>query len=122
MGLIGWVVVVNFFKEFVNVKYFFDKVQGLEDYFQVQGMGDCNWVEKVVFEVFENKKVLWVFLFEFLREQFELKGFFVINFWVYKILDVLGQEVFQDIWIVGFDLLLENIVYLKKGVIQFLIN
>lgn len=122
MGPSARVAVVNLSKEPANAKHLSDKAQGLEDYFQAQGMGGRNRVEKVVFEAFENKEALRAFLLELLREQPELKGFFVTNSRAYKILDALGQEALRDIRIVGFDLLPENIAYLKKGAIQFLIN
>jgi|AntRauTorckE5430_2_1112549.scaffolds.fasta_scaffold08000_2 LacI family transcriptional regulator len=122
MGQTDRVAVINLSKEPANAKHLSDKAQGLEDYFESQGLGGSNRVEKVVFEEFENKAALKAFFLNLLKTQPELKGFFVTNSRAYQILDALGQEALREIRIVGFDLLHKNIAYLQKGAIQFLIN
>ncbi|MEQ8706241.1 MAG: LacI family DNA-binding transcriptional regulator [Phaeodactylibacter sp.] len=122
MGQSDRVAVVNLSKEPANAKHLSDKARGLEDYFETQGLGGSNRVEKVVFEEFEDKAALRAFLLDLLQAQPELKGFFVTNSRAYKIIDALGPEALKDMRIVGFDLLPENIAYLQKGAIQFLIN
>lgn len=122
MGERDRVAVVNLSKEPANAKHLSDKARGLEDYFEAQGLSSENRVEKVVFEEFENKSALRAFLKNLLREKPDLKGFFVTNSRAYQILDALGPESLRGIRIVGFDLLPENIAYLQKGAIQFLIN
>lgn len=122
MGGSDRVAVINLSKEPANAKHLSDKAQGLEDYFEAQGLGSRNRVEKVVFEAFEHKAALRAFLMELLETKPELKGFFVTNSRAYRILDAMGQEALQNVRIVGFDLLPENIAYLRKGAIQFLIN
>lgn len=122
MGASDRVAVVNLSKEPANAKHLSDKAQGLEDYFETRGMSSANRVEKVVFEEFEHRAALRAFLLDLLHQQPQIKGFFVTNSRAYQILDALGQEALRDIRIVGFDLLPENIAYLQKGAIQFLIN
>ncbi|NRA50873.1 MAG: substrate-binding domain-containing protein [Phaeodactylibacter sp.] len=116
------VAVVNLSKEPANAKHLSDKTQGLEDYFETQGFGGSNRIEKVVFEEFDDQVALRKFFINLLQNQPRIKGLFVTNSRAYRILDALGTDALHDIRIVGFDLLHENIAYLKQGAIQFLIN
>ena len=51
-----------------------------------------------------------------------LKGIFVTNSRVYKVARYLEMHQMDQIRLVGFDLLTDNVDYLKKGVIDFLIS
>jgi LacI family transcriptional regulator len=51
-----------------------------------------------------------------------MKGVFVVNSRVYRIARYLEEKNIQNLLLIGYDLLEENIHYLDKGIIQFLIG
>jgi LacI family transcriptional regulator len=61
-----------------------------------------------------------------LEEQFtdrnDCKGIFVTNSRVYNIAEYLEQRGFFNNLLIGYDLILENVRYLEKGIINFLIG
>jgi LacI family transcriptional regulator len=58
---------------------------------------------------------------EILQKQGDIKGIFVTNSQVYFLGRILEQMNKKDIRVIGHDLLRENIVFLKKGIVDFLI-
>lgn len=122
IGNQGKVGVVNLSKEPANAKHLLDKERGLFDYFEQQGWGGSGRIVRAVFENFQDQSALRAFLLDLLKSEPLLSGLFVTNSRAYRILDVLPPEALRGIKIVGFDLLPENIAYLRQGRIQFLIN
>lgn len=118
----GKVAVVNLSKEPANAKHLSDKEQGLIDYFAGQNMATDLRVMRVIFENFHNQNALRSFFEDFLNHEPTLRGIFVTNSRAYKMLDVLDSDLLRHVRIVGFDLLPENLNYLRSGQIQFLIN
>lgn len=61
------------------------------------------------------------FLQNVLKECPNLKGIFVTTSKAYQLIDLLGEQL-KDTTIIGFDLLPQNVNYLKTGAIDYLIN
>lgn len=122
LGETGKVAVVNLSKEPANAKHLSDKEQGIIDYFAQQNMATDLRVIRVIFEDFQDQHALQSFFEDFLSHEPTLKGIFVTNSRAYKMLDALDPSWLEQIRIVGFDLLPQNLEYLRSGRIQFLIN
>jgi len=122
MGERGKVAVVNLSKEPANAKHLSDKEQGLIDYFSRRKLGADSRVIRVIFEKFNDQDALRSFFRELIASEPTLKAMFITNSRAYKLLEVLPNSLTEDIRIVGFDLLPENIAFLREGRIQFLIN
>mgnify|MGYP006266808617 CR=1 FL=1 len=118
----GKVVIVNLSKEPANAKHLTDKEQGLLDYFAKAGIGDEKRILRFISEDFDHLPLLEKQLRNFLRNEPTLRGMFVTNSRAYRILQALPADLLSGIRIVGFDLLPENIEFLREGRIDFLIN
>lgn len=122
MGEQGKVAVVNLSKEPANAKHLSDKEQGLIDYFSRRNLGADSRVIRVVFENFNNREALRNHFLALFAHEPTLRALFITNSRAYKLLEVLPDAVTKDMRIVGFDLMPENIEFLRRGRIQFLIN
>ncbi|MBN2028841.1 substrate-binding domain-containing protein [bacterium] len=97
-----------------------ERIRGFQDYFtQVHGIdlktvdahskGDQNTIMDLVHQI--------------LKENKDLKGIFISNALTYCIAQVLeGKKLQKKIHVIGYDLIKENIEYMKKGEIDFLIS
>jgi len=118
----GKVAIANLSKEPANAKHLTDKEQGLIDYFVKASLGDQQRIRRFISEDFETPTVLEEQLRAFLQNEPTLRGIFVTNSRAYRIVQTLPAELLAGIRIVGFDLLPENLHFLKQGRIDFLIN
>ncbi len=69
-----------------------------------------------------NEKLIDENLHKALKDAETLKGIFVTSSKVYKVAGFLERHNIRDILLVGYDLIDENIKFLEKGIISFLIG
>jgi LacI family transcriptional regulator len=114
------VLVLNFAKEIDNLNHLVQREKGFYDYFrtndpegnrklitlEIADPTDNTFSAKMKTELDSNPKV---------------KGIFVTNSQVYYLAKFLEQNGKNNIRVIGHDLISENIEYLKKGMIDFLI-
>lgn len=98
-----------------------EKERGFRDYFFTQN-GKHIKIIRENFEDFNDPEKLETFLTKMLQQYESLHGFFVTNSRSYKIVESLNKVTNKEIKIVGFDLIDENLKYLRKDKINFLIN
>lgn len=98
-----------------------EKEQGFKDYFREHKRKKINIIKKS-FDNFEDENKLELFLRELIEQHPKLHGIFVTNSRAYKIVDYLEIITDREIKLVGFDLISENLAYLKADKINFLIN
>ncbi|MCB0688619.1 MAG: LacI family DNA-binding transcriptional regulator [Saprospiraceae bacterium] len=104
-----------------NAQHLVDKERGFRSYFTTIE-GKCINVISENFEHFNDRKALNQRFLEILEEHPDLTGVFVTNSRAYKLLDAVEQKYFENLVIVGFDLVSPNIHNLKSNKINFLIN
>jgi LacI family transcriptional regulator len=112
------ILVVNISKEINNHHHLLRKEEGFKAYFQNNKKNntiiktdirqtDYASVEHHLDQIFEN--------------HLDIKAVFVTNSRVASVARYFEQHALKDIFLIGFDFLPENIEYLKKDVIDFLI-
>ena len=104
-----------------NAKHLKDKEQGFRDYFVEKHSKDIQVVSRN-FADYDDKGKLKKFLSETFALYPDLAGIFVTNSRTYKLIECLEELEHEDIKLVGFDLISENLTYLRKNRINFLIN
>ncbi|MFT4760846.1 MAG: LacI family transcriptional regulator [Paraglaciecola sp.] len=98
-----------------------EKERGFRDYFSKKNGKNIKIIREN-FEDFNDSQKLQIFLTEILQKHKSLHSFFVTNSRSYKIVESLEKITDKPIKIVGFDLIKENLKYLQKDKINFLIN
>lgn len=115
------VMVLNLDQESHSAQHLMDKEQGIRDYFKRLPAFDITVVQEEFIQ-YDQPKLLREFLFHQLTAHSRLAGIFVTNSRAYRLLDCLKEELPVHLRIVGFDLLEENLRYLRQNRIAFLIN
>ncbi|MBK8501403.1 MAG: substrate-binding domain-containing protein [Saprospiraceae bacterium] len=103
-----------------NAQHLLDKERGFREYFKDDGKSITVLSEN--FEQYRDQKALKSWFIKILGKYKDLSGVFVTNSRAYMLLDCIDKRYFQDIVMVGFDLVGPNIEYLKSNRINFLIN
>lgn len=112
------ILVVDISKEIDNQNHFMRIEEGFRTYFNNNGkkpeivktkikQTDYPSIELILSNIFYNHQ--------------DIKAIFAINSRVSSVARFVEQEKFKDIFLIGFDFLPDNINYLKKGTIDFLI-
>jgi LacI family transcriptional regulator len=115
------VIIINLEKKAHNASHLINKEEGFRQYFADEHY-DSNSILKFDFENFEDQKALHSFLKTQLEAHPNVGGIFVTNSRAYRVADFLEEQQIDHIRLVGFDLIQENLEYLKKGYISYLIN
>ena len=115
----GNILVIHFAKEMDNQNHLVQRERGFYDWFnnnnkssnklftiENQGIDDANWMSKIADKISTNN----------------IKGVFVTNSKVFLACRVIEKFNLKNIKVIGHDLLKENIKYLKKDQVQFLIS
>ena len=114
-------MILHLEKEVYNSMHLVEKEKGFEDFFTHSSKKDLQ-VIKAAFENIHDKVAFKAFIQQIIKAHPNIKGIFVTtsrSFHLVKVLDDLGLH---DIKLVGFDLIEENLRYLKEDKIHFLIN
>jgi LacI family transcriptional regulator len=115
------VMVLNLDKKATIAQHLIDKERGIRDYFSMV-FGDSLHVIKREFVDYDHPDRLRDFMVRILEAYPKLKGIFVTNSRSYKLLDCMDGSLPGNIYLVGFDLLEENLNYLREDRLSFLIN
>lgn len=115
------ILIAHIDEEINNAAHLLKKEQGLRNYFLHNNLNDrynivkteLNRADAVSFKVKLN---------EIFESTPDLKTVFVTTSKAHEIAKYLEQQAIQNINIIGYDLLPQNIYYLNKGSISFLIN
>jgi LacI family transcriptional regulator len=114
----GNIIVVHFAKEMDNQNHLVQREKGFYDWFkkskntkhqlftiEISDIEGEDWMLKISDYIIENN----------------IKGIFVTNSKVSLACQIIEKYKFNDIKIIGHDLLKENVAFLKKDIVQFLI-
>ena len=115
------ILIINLEKKAHNAAHLINKEKGFRAYLSEYGF-DQGKILKFDFEAYDNPKALNTFLQEQVQDQSNLGGIFITNSRAYKVAEFLKKEDKKAIKLVGFDLVKENIDFLKEGYINYLIN
>lgn len=114
------VLILHFAKERDNMNHLVQRAKGFYEYFsKTESSGKKKLITVEIAdpndqESQENIKTL-------LQTDLNIKGIFVTNSQVYHVGRLLEKINRSDIRVIGHDLIKENIVFLKKGIVDFLI-
>lgn len=111
------ILMVNISKEIDDHQYFLKKEEGFRAYFSANHKN--NSIIKIDIRQTDYASVKEI-LSTVLKEH-PIKAIFVTNSRVFSVAHYLEESKIEDIVLVGFDFLKENVDYLKKGYIDFLI-
>jgi LacI family transcriptional regulator len=114
------ILIVHFAKEMDNLNHLAQREKGFYEYFKDN---DPTGNRKLItIEIADPADVLLEKKMDaVLKEQPDVRGIFVTNSQVYHLAKFIEQKNLKDIRIIGHDLIDENILYLKKGIVDFLI-
>lgn len=113
----GDIAILHINEKYENAVFMQEKEKGFKSYFnELIAPNYTILVQKLKHSDFEYS------LNSFINEHPNLKGIFVTTSKTYQVANILQNEPNKKIALVGYDLLSENIAYLKKGTIDFLIH
>jgi LacI family transcriptional regulator len=115
------VLVLHLDQEITNAKHLQDKERGVEAYFKKEARNHATIIS-THFSAYSNPGQMREFFMDLRSKHPDLSGVFVTNSRSYKLINALSDQDLDGIPIVGFDLLPENLAYLKEQKISFLIN
>ncbi|MBN1181973.1 MAG: substrate-binding domain-containing protein [Bacteroidales bacterium] len=114
------ILIVNISRSITNHKHILKRKKGFEKYFHELKNGRHNIEVLNIHDMDEKNND--AILRTILNDNKRIGGIFVTNSKVYKVCNMLAKEKHNGIKVVGYDLLNENIKYLKQGKIEFLIS
>lgn len=113
----GDIGIIHINEKFKNAVFMQQKEKGFKSYFDALTAFNNKIIpQKLKHPNFETT------LTQFIKNETNLKGLFVTTSKVYQVAHVLKKINRSDINLIGYDLLDENVTYLKQGVIDFLIH
>ena len=114
----GNILIIHFAKEMDNQNHLVQREKGFYDWFrkneksshklytlEIPDVNNNKWEKRIADNILRNN----------------IKGIFVTNSKVFLACRIVEKFKFNDIKIIGHDLLKENISFLKKDIVQFLI-
>jgi LacI family transcriptional regulator len=119
-GTAGSVAVLHLNEDLENSVHLAKKEQGFREYFDRQA---DHHIEITTLNLYNPSDSAFTVQLENLLSDQSLKGIFVsTSKATYVIAEFLERHKGRDIKLIGYDMLKENIRYMKQGVIHFLIN
>ena len=116
---ISSILVLHFAKEMDNLNHLAQREKGFYEYFRINPLGQRKLV---TLEIEDPTDATFIDKMEdALKTKPEVKGIFVTNSQVYLLAKYIEQKKLKGIRMIGHDLISENIEYLKKGIVDFLI-
>ena len=110
-------VICHIDETFNNASHMQKKEKGFRDYFEEIENNDY-----ITLTLIANKDNLKSALTDFLEEHKETSGIFVTTSKAFNIVEILQECDYGDLKVIGYDLLSENIDFLKRNIISFLIH
>jgi LacI family transcriptional regulator len=114
----GNVLVIHFAKEMDNQNHLVQREKGFYDWYS-KNKRDIH--QLFTTEVPDTSDEKWMEKVENLIQQKNIKGIFVTNSKVFNVGRLIEQYNLFNLKVIGHDLLKENVAYLKKDIVQFLI-
>ncbi len=114
-------LLLNLSKGSTNAHHLLEKEEGFRDYFRTKPNSQIKII-KYDFEHFSNTQKLALFLDNLLHLQPDIRGIFITNSRSYHVVEALPTTTAEQLIIVGFDLIEQNIQFLGQNKINFLIN
>ncbi len=115
---VGNILVIHFAKEMDNQNHLTQREMGFYDWFKSNKENKHQLFTK---EVADTRDTQWMEPIKAFIKKRDIKGIFVTNSKVFYIGYFIEQMNLPGIKVIGHDLLKENVEFLKKGVVQFLI-
>lgn len=115
------VMVLHLEKVVYNSKHLLEKEQGFQSYFIDHSQRNIQII-KTSFENPSDTNAFRKFINYQLKSYPNLKGIFVTTSRLYRLVNVLSDLQVEKLKLVGFDLIPENLTYLRTEKINFLIN
>jgi LacI family transcriptional regulator len=113
------ILLINLTKHTENISRFIEREKGFISFFDHLKAPE-NKIVKMNADEYEND--LKQILCNHLADDKDIKGVFVTNSRVHQLARIVMDNRIKGLTIIGYDLLKQNIEYLKKGVIDFLIS
>jgi LacI family transcriptional regulator len=114
------ILIVSIYSSLKNNNHIQNRKQGFIKYFESK-KGAKNKLHSLEINSF-NDGDIYNELRQILKNQPEIKGIFVTNSRVFHVARFIESEKLSSINLIGYDLTNENIPYLERGTINFLIN
>jgi LacI family transcriptional regulator len=114
----GNILVIHFAKEMDNQNHLVQREMGFYHWFD---NNEENKHQLITTEVADTRDEQWMIKIKTLIEERNIKGVFVTNSKVFNVGYFVEKMNLPGLKIIGHDLLKENVEYLKKGIVQFLI-
>lgn len=113
----GQIAIIHIDEKFKNAIHMQEKEKGFRNYFLENKKSDQD------ITTLKLKKSTYEIKFtDFLKENPNLSGIFITTSKAYQVARIINETNNNKISIIGYDLLEDNINYLNKGTIDFLIN
>ena len=114
----GNILVIHFAKKMDNLNHLTQREKGFYDWFM---NNKENKHQIFTTEVSNTENELWMEKIKKKIEEKNIKGIFVTNSKVFYVGRLIEKLELKNIKVIGHDLLKENVEYLKKDIVQFLI-
>ena len=111
------IIIFHMDETFNNAIHMQQKEKGFRDYFSELSNFECN-----ILTISANQANLNKSLNKLLKSQENVSGVFVTTSKAFNVVEILQEGNFKDIKVIGYDLLAENINFLKNNHISFLIH
>jgi len=111
------IVICHLDEPFNNAIHMQKKEKGFKDYFHGLKNFKCN-----ILTFNADRENLNKSLKEFLKTQENVSGMFVTTSKAYSVVEILQESNYKNTKVIGYDLLSENVNYLKNDLISFLIH
>jgi len=115
----GDILIMNLASRKESYNHILKREEGFRDYFS------GNTEKKLSLHTIDTNQASDKIISEKLSKAFktlDIKGIFTTNSRVYKVAGFLENNEIHNVKMIGYDLLPENIMYLNKGIIDFLIS
>lgn len=117
----GKILLLNLDKETRNAKHLLDKEQGLRHFLEQMTNPTLDVLRQDI-EDFETPERLETLLKDLLQQYADINAVFVSNSRAYKLVEAIQGANLPPLRILGYDLLPNNLHFLQRGKIDFLIN
>lgn len=114
-------LLLNLAADSQNTQHLKDKERGFRDYFAKNYDKEIKIVSQKITN-FEDQEQLCCIIGKLLEEYPDVAGLFVTNSRAFRVVGCLDKLNRNDLLVVGFDLIPENLQYLRANKIDFLIN
>ncbi len=112
------ILILQFAKQLDNLNHLVQREKGFYDYFTKNGINRKVQTKEIANPVEEESQTIIV---ELLKSSPDIKGIFVANSQVYYLARILEKLNLKGMKVIGHDLIKENIDFLNKGFVDFLI-